>query len=81
MAVTRTAEDIPLVVLSDGYWTDRGAFLAEAYAHYGPVFRARHLKTEVVFLIGPEANRFPPRNSAPGLFTHRWLELGLWWCR
>lgn len=53
----RDLEDVPVVALSEGYWIDRGQFLAEVCARHGPIVRARHLKTDVVFLIGPSANR------------------------
>lgn len=67
-----TAEEgapIPLLELGEDYWIDRGRFLADAYARIGPVFRARHLKTEVVFLIGPAANRFVLA-TARAAFSH-----------
>jgi cytochrome P450 len=50
--------------LAEGYWRERGAYLADLYAAHGPVVRAKLGQTEVVFLLGPEANRFV-------LLTHR----------
>lgn len=54
----RGLSDVPLVVLPELFWTDRGQCLADLYGQHGPIFRARHLKADVVFMIGPEANRF-----------------------
>lgn len=57
MAQAVPIEDIPLVALGEAYWADRGRALARLCTQHGPVFRARHLKTETLFLIGPDANR------------------------
>jgi cytochrome P450 len=52
------------VTLPEDYWRERGPFLARLYARHGPVARASLGRTEVVFLLGPEANRLV-------LLTHR----------
>jgi cytochrome P450 len=57
-ATGRTFADIPTVALSQAYWDDRGPFLARLYEERGPVVSARLGQTTVVFLLGPEANRF-----------------------
>jgi retinoid hydroxylase len=62
IVVART--DIPAIELAEGYWRERGAYLARLYTSHGPIVRARLGQTEVVFLLGPEANRFV-------LLTHR----------
>jgi len=61
---------IPSVVLSAEYWNNRGSFLASLYEQYGPIFRAQLARTEVVFLIGPEANRFV-LSSRHQAFSHQ----------
>ncbi|MDE3230875.1 MAG: cytochrome P450 [Chloroflexota bacterium] len=51
-------ERIPVVDLPDDYQFRVGPFLAEMYRQHGPIFRARNFGVEVVYLVGPEANRF-----------------------
>lgn len=51
-------EQIPIVTLPDHYQTRTGPFLAEMYRQHGPIFRASNFGVEVVYLVGPEANRF-----------------------
>lgn len=51
-------EQIPVVTLPDDYQFRVGPFLAEMYRQHGPIFRATNFGVEVVFLVGPEANRF-----------------------
>ena len=58
MAPPRAFEDIPYVALPDNYPTDLGPFLARTYGRYGPVFRTTYLGRSLVYLVGPEANRF-----------------------
>jgi len=48
---------LPVVPLPDAYWRERGPFLARLHAAHGPVVRALLGQTEVVFLLGPAANR------------------------
>src|SRR5262249_35749056 len=47
----RETLDIPTVALTEAFWSERGRILACLYAQHGPVFRARYLKTEALFLI------------------------------
>jgi len=49
---------LPAVPLTDDYWRERGLFLARLSAGHGPVVRALLGRAEVVFLLGPAANRF-----------------------
>ena len=54
----RTFEQIPLIELPRDYPTQLGTFLARMYETHGPIFRSIHFGEDVVFLVGPEANRF-----------------------
>ncbi len=60
----RTLRDIPEVMLPEDYPTNMGPFLAKMYEEHGPIFRANLFFGEVVYLVGPEANKFV-------LSTHR----------
>jgi len=51
-------EEIPVVDLPDDYRTRTGGFLAEMYRTHGPIFRLNEFGVDVVYLVGPEANRF-----------------------
>lgn len=51
-------KDIPYVSLPRNDLTNPGPFLAGMYGQYGSIFRATYLGADLVFLIGPEANRF-----------------------
>jgi retinoid hydroxylase len=54
----KTLADLPRPVFPEDYSTRVGQFLAECYETHGPIF-ARNLDgTELVYLVGPEANRF-----------------------
>jgi cytochrome P450 len=54
-----TLEDIPYVTLPDDYPSNPGPFLARMYQQHGPIFRTRtDWWQDVVYLVGPEANRF-----------------------
>ena len=44
--------------LPEDYWTDRGAYLALLHDVHGPVVKARLGQSTILFLLGPEANRF-----------------------
>jgi cytochrome P450 len=70
MADARESGDIPTVALAEAFWSERGRTLARLYGQHGPVFRARYLKTEALFLIGPEANRFVLADHRHA-FSHR----------
>ena len=54
----RPFEDIPQVVLPDDYQTHLGPLLAEAYQQHGPIFRSTFFGNNIVYMVGPEANRF-----------------------
>lgn len=58
MESIRTFEDIPYTVLPANFSNKLGPYLANIYEHYGPVFRTTYLGRGLVFLVGPEANRF-----------------------
>jgi len=58
MTTPRPLTALPAMPLTDGYWRERGPFLARLYAAHGPVVRATLGRAEVVFLLGPAANRF-----------------------
>src|SRR5216110_272503 len=49
---------IPFVELPPDYQHRLAPLLAQAYQQHGPIFRAMYLDSEIVFLVGPEANRF-----------------------
>lgn len=49
---------IPLATLPDDLYLQLGPALARAYEQHGPIFRASYFGTEVVYLVGPEANRY-----------------------
>jgi retinoid hydroxylase len=54
-----TLEDIPYVTLPGDYQSNPGPFLARMYQQHGPIFRTRtDWWNDVVYLVGPEANRF-----------------------
>lgn len=61
---------LPTVTLPKAYWSDRGPFLAGLYATHGPLIQARLGRTEVVFLLGPHANRFVLQSHRHA-FSHR----------
>jgi len=56
----RSLEDLPTVTLPDGYETSVGPTLVSFYQRYGPIFRShsQYSGENIVFLVGPEANRF-----------------------
>jgi cytochrome P450 len=59
MQQIRTLEDIPCVTLPEDYQSNPGQFLARMYQEHGPIFRTRtDWWQDVVYLVGPEANRF-----------------------
>lgn len=57
-AAVKPFEQIPVVELPEDYQTRTGPFLAEMYRKHGPIFRASNFGIDVVYLVGPEANRF-----------------------
>lgn len=58
MGTARPFEDIPYITLPSNYPTNLGPFLACKYEQYGAVFRTTYLGKDLVYLVGPEANRF-----------------------
>jgi cytochrome P450 len=59
MQQLRTLEDIPCVTLPEDYRSRPGPFLARMYERHGPIFRTRTVwGGDIVYLVGPEANRF-----------------------
>ncbi len=59
-ATPRPFEAIPLVTLPEDYVTSVGPTLVEMYQRHGPIFRTKAMYSgmDVVFMVGPEANRF-----------------------
>jgi cytochrome P450 len=51
-------EDIPHITLPGDYLTGAGPFLASMYERHGPIFRTSYFGHDLVYLVGPEANRF-----------------------
>ena len=58
MSQAQTQKTIPLVTLPEDYPLRTGPFLAEMYEKHGPIFRASVYGGEIIYLVGPEANRF-----------------------
>jgi cytochrome P450 len=63
MEVIRPYDAIPYVHLPEDYQLRLAPLLAAAYEQHGPIFRAHYFGREIVFLVGPEANRFVLVNS------------------
>ncbi|MGH2504290.1 MAG: cytochrome P450, partial [Ktedonobacterales bacterium] len=57
-AQARPYRDIPEIKLPEDYPMRVGPFLAEMYHQHGPIFRTNSFGLDVVYLVGPEANRF-----------------------
>jgi retinoid hydroxylase len=77
MAAPRPFNEIPYVTLPDDYQHRLGSLLADAYQEHGPIFRTTFLNSDVVYLVGPEANRFV-LSSQRLLFSHHegWGKFG-----
>ena len=58
MSNVQAYKEIPTVSIPQNYQTQVGPFLAEMYEKHGPIFRSGSFGNEIVFLVGPEANRF-----------------------
>jgi cytochrome P450 len=58
MIERRSWEAIPLIQIPEGYLSRIGPFLAEMYERHGPIFRSDQNGHHVIFMAGPEANRF-----------------------
>ena len=57
-AGTRPFKEIPEITLPSDYPTRVGPFLAEMYLRHGPIFRTNNFGLDIVYMVGPEANRF-----------------------
>ncbi len=69
-------EQIPVVTLPEDYQTRTGAFLAEMYRQHGSIFRASNFGVDVVYLVGPEANRFVLQSDRLKFSHHMgWAEM------
>lgn len=51
-------EAVPQVVLPEDYQWQLGPLLADAYMQHGPIFRSTYFGRDIVYMVGPEANRF-----------------------
>lgn len=58
MTELRSWQAIPRVDIPEGYLSQIGPFLASMYDRYGPIFRSDQNGHDVIFMAGPEANRF-----------------------
>lgn len=58
MNTVRPYSEIPYVTLPEDIYMRMGPVLADIAGRYGPIFRAHYFEKEIVFLVGPEANRF-----------------------
>ncbi len=58
MTDLRSWEAIPRIQIPEDYLQRIGPFLAEMYERHGPIFRSDQNGHNVIFLAGPEANRF-----------------------
>jgi cytochrome P450 len=68
--IARPYEEIPFVEFPDDYNEHLAPLLAEAYAQHGPIFRGNYFGQEIVFLAGPEANRFVLVNNRQKFSHH-----------
>ena len=63
MSSVQAYKNIPTVTLPQDYRTHVGPFLAAMYEKHGPIFRSSSFGNELVFMVGPEANRFVMVNN------------------
>ena len=57
--MARSYDELPRIILPEDYPFQPGPFLAEMYAKHGPIMRGTTMwGDDVVYLVGPEANRF-----------------------
>ncbi len=56
--MTYTVKDLPSISLPENYSTAPGVALVGAYQQHGPIFRARPFGEDIIYMVGPEANRF-----------------------
>ena len=66
---TKGLADLPHVPIPDDYAFRVGPYLAECYARHGPIFAADWPEYRVIYMVGPEANRFMLLNSRE-VFSH-----------
>lgn len=57
-AGVRPYSEIPEITLPDDYPMRVGPFLAEMYRQHGPIFRTNSFGLDIVYMVGPEANKF-----------------------
>ncbi len=50
--------EIPYVSMPDDYQLHLGELLSQAYEQHGPIFRSTFFGQDLLYLVGPEANRF-----------------------
>lgn len=74
MTTAQLFEEIPFVTLPDDYQTDLGPFLARMYDQHGPIFRSIFFGQIVVYMVGPEANRFVLSSNRQSFSHHQG-----WW--
>ena len=58
MTQLSTYTEIPYVEMPDDYNRRLPEVLPAAYEKYGPIFRSTYFGQEVLYMVGPEANRF-----------------------
>lgn len=56
--MTLTVKDLPSISLPENYANEPGVALARAYQEHGPIFKARPFDEDIVYMVGPEANRY-----------------------
>lgn len=54
----KTLADLPTITIPEDYQTRVGSFQAQMYVQHGPIFKAEWNHGTVVYMVGPEANRF-----------------------
>jgi retinoid hydroxylase len=54
----KTLADLPTITIPEDYQTRVGPFQAQMYQQHGPIFKAEWNHGTVVYMVGPEANRF-----------------------
>lgn len=57
-AGTRPFKEIPEITLPSDYPMRVGPYLAEMCQRHGPIFRTNNFGLDIVYMVGPEANRF-----------------------
>ena len=58
MTLLQPSQDLPYISLPERFAFAPGPFLAQMYDQHGPIFRAHLFGREVIYMVGPEANRF-----------------------